>query len=63
MKFKWTGPENWFVGDSGGEGTSMSTLADGYECSEFSGKIKEWKKNGWVKILVAPSASGNDVVI
>jgi predicted enzyme involved in methoxymalonyl-ACP biosynthesis len=51
MKFKWTGPENWFVGDAGGEGTRMSTFADGYECSEFGGKIKGWKKRGWIKVI------------
>jgi hypothetical protein len=63
MKFKWTGPENWFVGDFGGEGIRMSTLANGYECSQFGGHIKNWQKRGWIKILGAPSASGNDVVI
>jgi len=51
MRFKWIGPENWFVGDCGGEGIRMSTLSNGYECLEFKGKIKGWKKRGWIKVI------------
>lgn len=28
MKFKWLGPEGYYVGDAGGEGIRMSRLAD-----------------------------------
>jgi hypothetical protein len=52
MKFKWTGPEGWFVGDAGGAGIKMSRLADGYECSQFGGKIKDWMNRGWLKVEV-----------
>ena len=48
MRFKWIGPDNWFVGDTGGEGIRMSRLADGYNCDEFGGSIKHWIKRGWI---------------
>jgi hypothetical protein len=51
MQFRWVGPENFFVGDAGGEGTRMSRLVDHYECSEFGGKIKDWTKRGWIEIV------------
>jgi predicted enzyme involved in methoxymalonyl-ACP biosynthesis len=51
MRFKWLGPDNWFVGDAGGEGIRMSRSADGYDCEEFGGKIKHWTKKGWIKVI------------
>ena len=51
MQFKWKGPENWFVGDAGGEGIRMSRLTNAYECSEFGGKIRDWKERGWIEII------------
>jgi len=51
MQFKWIGPENWFVGDAGGEGIRMSILVDAYDCAEFGGKIKYWTKRGWIKVI------------
>jgi hypothetical protein len=51
LKFKWTGPENWFVGDAGGEGRRMSTSVDEYDCEEFNGWIEEWKARGWIEVI------------
>jgi predicted enzyme involved in methoxymalonyl-ACP biosynthesis len=51
MRFRWLGPENWFVGDAGGEGIRMSNLADGYDCEEFGGKIKNWIERGWIEVI------------
>jgi hypothetical protein len=51
MRFKWIGPEGWFVGDAGGEGVRMNCATDGYECDEFGGKVKDWKAKGWIKVI------------
>jgi hypothetical protein len=50
VKFKWKGPENYFVGDAGGEGRRMNTAADSYDSDDFSDyAIKAWKKKNWYK--------------
>lgn len=50
MKFKWDGPENYFVGDAGGEGRRMSKQVDSYDSEEFSEfAIEAWKKKNWYK--------------
>ena len=51
MKFKWTGPDGWYVGDAGGEGKRMSRHADGYECSEYGGHVKGWLAKKWIEVI------------
>jgi hypothetical protein len=50
--FRWLGPENLYVGDAGGAGARMSKSVYKYDCEQFAGFMKEWRKNGWIEEIV-----------